>query len=222
MAVLWTLRVGARGVIGLIPVHSKGRTLWAQVEAFDVESVATLQWCLDGGGYPTSRLGRLHRFLLVVPDGFVVDHINRDKLDNRLSNLRVTTQQVNTQNTAGKTTGASRYRGVYFDRRRGRWYAQVKFEGVRHHGGCFGSEAEAATAAEALRAKLFPPPLVLPNVRREHVGLCRRDWSKCVNGHAFTPENTYVHPTHGTKICRICSRAASHKYENARRLRGAA
>ena len=48
-----------------------------------------------------------HRFIFecfrgVIPSGLVIDHINRDKLDNRLDNLRVVTQQENCLNSAPK------------------------------------------------------------------------------------------------------------------------
>ena len=41
----------------------------------------------------------LHRLVMEpIPDGLVVDHINRDTLDNRKANLRIVTQQENTWN----------------------------------------------------------------------------------------------------------------------------
>ena len=49
-----------------------------------------------------------HRFIVEcfcgeIPNGFVIDHINRDKLDNRLDNLRVVTQQQNCLSSAPRT-----------------------------------------------------------------------------------------------------------------------
>lgn len=41
---------------------------------------------------------RLHRLLLNPPADMVVDHINRDTLDNRRANLRICTQKANLQN----------------------------------------------------------------------------------------------------------------------------
>lgn len=43
----------------------------------------------------------------------------------------------------------------------------------------------------------------------------------CVNGHEFTPENTYVWPRDGTRHCRTCKRARDLRYERERRRRAA-
>lgn len=44
----------------------------------------------------------LHRRILCTPEGFVTDHKNGDKLDNRRSNLRVATPSQNQQNNRGR------------------------------------------------------------------------------------------------------------------------
>jgi hypothetical protein len=57
----------------------------------------------------------------------VVDHINQDKLDNSLGNLRLVTQRRNTHNSNIKTTskyiGVSYYQGFYFVRI---WNSRIK------------------------------------------------------------------------------------------------
>lgn len=54
-----------------------------------------------------------HRLVLDCPDGYVIDHINRNRLDNRRSNLRVTTQYVNTLNRNVSTISGTGIKGVY-------------------------------------------------------------------------------------------------------------
>ena len=52
---------------------------------------------------------RLHRLIMQAPRGLVVDHINRDVLDNRKSNLRVVDHSVNNRNRAKQ----KRRNGIY-------------------------------------------------------------------------------------------------------------
>jgi hypothetical protein len=101
---------------------------------------------------------RLHRELLrlTAGDGFEVDHYDRDRLNNRLSNLRTSRDRhMNAQNqpSHGRT---SRYRGVYWDRRRGRWYASAKLNGRSYFLGRFRDEADAAKAARSFRSAHMP------------------------------------------------------------------
>jgi hypothetical protein len=48
-----------------------------------------------------------------------------------------------------------------------------------------------------------------------HAENCRRGWqaqkTHCVNGHEYTPENTYIKPT-GRRVCRECDRIAGRAY----------
>lgn len=57
----------------------------------------------------------MHR--LILPNVPEVDHADRNKLNNRRSNLRPSNRSMNTQNTEGR--GFVPYRGVFRDRIRG-------------------------------------------------------------------------------------------------------
>jgi hypothetical protein len=112
------------------------------------------RWRLSSHGYPeTGHSKRLHRLLMAPPDGLEVDHISGNKLDNRRSNLRLCSHAENTQNVR-TTKGA--YRGVYFDRRSGKWYGQVKVRGQKHSTPVRTCREEARRDVEALRARLLP------------------------------------------------------------------
>lgn len=117
---------------------------------------------LGSHGYPQifwqGQVRLLHRVLLGLErgDGKIADHINRDKLDNRRSNLRVVTAGQNSQNSARRTMNgrpcSSRYRGVSRTRS-GKWRAYGQINGQRTELGHFEDELEAAEAARRWREK---------------------------------------------------------------------
>jgi hypothetical protein len=101
----------------------------------------------------------LHRELMGLKhgDGLEVDHRNGDGLDNRRSNLRVCSRSQNAQNRSGSYPGArSPHRGVWFDKRRGKWIAEGKINYRKTHIGQFDSEQEAAAAARVWRRRRMP------------------------------------------------------------------
>lgn len=86
-----------------------------------------------------------------LPKGFLVDHINGDKLDNRRDNLRLATRgdnEANKQKRRTQSGGApsSKYKGVskIKDGRKKCWRVIITYEKKQHQLGSFCTEAEAA------------------------------------------------------------------------------
>ena len=75
-----------------------------------------------------------------------IDHINRDKQDNRIENLRLATHQQNLQNRLPNGNGTSMFKGVCWRLRSKRWEASIKHNGQSFYLGLFDSEREAAKA----------------------------------------------------------------------------
>lgn len=92
----------------------------------------------------------LHRWLLgcTLRDGRLVDHRNRNKLDCRRENLRITTPSGNNQNRVlGPRANAYPMRG--------KWQAKVKLHGVQRSLGVFLTPEEAQAVARAWKAEHY-------------------------------------------------------------------
>lgn len=152
---------------GRIPLRSRDGCVRA-VAIVDLEDAAWASqwvWSLVNGYAQRSRIVdgrriavRLHRELLgLMPgDGLDGDHINRDKLDNRRSNLRVVPRGSNVQNVASHRGSSSAYRGVSWVKRDRKWHAKISVYGRETSLGYFEDEAEAAEAARHARLRLMP------------------------------------------------------------------
>ena len=75
-----------------------------------------------------------------------IDHINGDRSDNRISNLRSVTSKENSENMAIRSDNKSGAVGVCWNARRSRWVAQVSINGKQKHIGYFKSKDEATQA----------------------------------------------------------------------------
>ena len=70
-----------------------------------------------------------HKVVGFAPKGFVVDHINRNKLDNRKENLRFATASQNKQNSKVRKDCVSGHKGITFvkdDRYNKKWKVVIK------------------------------------------------------------------------------------------------
>jgi HNH endonuclease len=143
----------------LIPLPN---SMLAIVDDEDYEELSRYKWgvrvakygcyvrrMVYAGGKGTSVY--IHRQILGFPDS-LIDHINRNPLDNRKSNLRLCTRSQNNAN--GPSIGTSKFRGVHFMTARKRWRSNIIINGKVVSVGTFSTEVEAAMAYNE-RAKEF-------------------------------------------------------------------
>jgi hypothetical protein len=97
---------------------------------------------------------QMHRFILDVGPEEIVDHVNRNGLDNRRCNLRVCTDSQNKFNQKVRKDSYSGVKGVSLCVTTGRWDACVSAYGKRYRAGRFDSLEEAEAAVTALRLKV--------------------------------------------------------------------
>lgn len=95
------------------------------------------------------RAYQLHRLAWLVsydqwPSG-IIDHINGDPADNRLANLRPADPSQSSANVRIGTRNTTGFKGVSM-LPNGRYRAAIKWRGVDHHLGCFGTAEEAHAA----------------------------------------------------------------------------
>lgn len=83
-----------------------------------------------------------------------IDHINRDKTDNRPSNLREVTKGQNQKNRPLQRNNTSGANGVHLDPRSGKWFALVKVDGRVHRVGTYSDKKIAIEARRKANAAL--------------------------------------------------------------------
>lgn len=124
----WIKRSGKRGIVGKVAGNLDSKGYWR---------ISALGKTIQG-----------HRLALLLthkrwPAG-EVDHINGDRSDNRLCNLREADRSINGQNIrtpmAHNTSG---YLGVYFHKQNKRWVAAIKVNKKSIHLGQFSTPEEA-------------------------------------------------------------------------------
>jgi len=85
------------------------------------------------------------KYLANFSNNLDVDHIDRCKTNNALSNLRMITHQQNLFNTSAK--------GYSYNKQSGKWMACIKGYGKQIYLGLYSTEAEAAAAYAAAKEK---------------------------------------------------------------------
>lgn len=122
-----------------------------------LEKIIRHNWYLDSNGYPMTYTGRsktLHKNLLGKQQkGYVIDHINRNKLDNRLENLRVITAKENSYNRTKNKNSNNLYKGV--TKRGNKYVASITKDGIKKEISDIETEEDAAKIYDMMAEELF-------------------------------------------------------------------
>jgi len=131
------------------------------VDNSDFEWLSQWKWSLDKDGYvirsfyarndnnePITKHWSMHRLINNTPDGLDTDHINRNKLDNRRSNLRSVTNQQNQFNLPLSKINKSGYKGVFWVEDRKKWQARIGFNNKSYNLGRYSSLEDALKIRE--------------------------------------------------------------------------
>lgn len=136
-------------IVDNIDFQKLGFYKWGAKWNTPTKSYYAVRTVYEGG----KRDVRMHREIMQVPKGLIVDHINHDTLDNRRSNLRICTYSQNNFNIRLRKDNSSGLRGV--SKMGDRWFAQIQHQGKKFHIGTFGSKEEASKAYQKRARELF-------------------------------------------------------------------
>jgi hypothetical protein len=143
----------------LIPL-TQGK--FAIVDADDYDQLSKHKWHVSknhrteyAGMSPGGKYIKMHRLLLNAPPHLVVDHRDRNGLNNRKANLRLCTHQENICNQRPQRDRTSRFRGVHWHKTTKKYAARIQKYGKRYFLGYYHDEIEAAVAYDIKAMEFF-------------------------------------------------------------------
>jgi hypothetical protein len=134
--------------IKILGIETNGGNIILDKYGFDF--VKKMHLCVDKStGYvicyyngASKNMFLLHRLLINCPKNKIVDHINGDKLDNRLCNLRICDKSKNGMNRGMQKNNSSGFKGVY-KLPYGNWCSRISADGKDHYLGSYKTKEEA-------------------------------------------------------------------------------
>jgi hypothetical protein len=123
----------------------------AIIDREDYYKIKDISWHKDNEGYAHGDKIRMHQLILRCPLGYETDHKNRNRLDNRKSNLRVFIHKQNMINIGINNTNTSGYTGVSFNKRRKKYEVYININGEKRGLGYYKNLEDAAIVSSKAR-----------------------------------------------------------------------
>lgn len=130
------------------------------IDAEDLDKVSKYCWCENDQGYIRSNIGDrtyvlLHRFVLNINDKRIIDHKNRNKKDNRKTNLRIANKQQNAINCGVYRNNTTGVKGVRKSKNGERYVSYIGKDDRIIHIGTYDTLEEARQARVEKEIELF-------------------------------------------------------------------
>lgn len=149
----------------------------AIIDDKDYDLISQFKWCAvnyHGCFYAsTEKYGKtilMHRLILDVQKGTMIDHIDHDGLNNCRNNIRICTPCQNARNSSKSRFKKSKYKGVWFDESDGkkRIRSGIRINGKLINLGSFKSEHDAGLAYDEAAKKYFGEFANINNISNEN------------------------------------------------------
>ena len=149
-----------------VKLNSKTKTSIMLCDLDDWERLKEYAWhCGKSGGYAATnmtinhkhKIVKFHQIVMGQKKGYLVDHINRNPLDNRKENLRFVTHTANLVNSKTPATSTSGYKGVSWRKDSNKWRAHISISGKTINLGCYEKLEDAVEARKRAEEKYFNP-----------------------------------------------------------------
>lgn len=142
-----------------IGYDSRGNSFLFDIDKYDL--LKSRYWYMtDGGYFISTSYGekiRMHRFLLGLSndDNIIVDHINNERNDNRLCNLRKCDSLQNSFNSVLRSDNKTGYTGVFRNYKTNKYNVSINFNKTKIHLGTFDNFDDAVKARKEAEKKYF-------------------------------------------------------------------
>lgn len=119
------------------------------------EHNATYVWRHQYNGTRKYGKVKMHRQVMKTNDDMIIDHRDRNGLNNQKSNLRICSCGENLMNATIRSDNASGFKGVSYHKKNKRWRATINKDGKQKSLGCYATPEAAAVAYNSAALELF-------------------------------------------------------------------